>query len=130
LRLLHPGRIVLEQSAGKKANSKAAIKDAVRRKLRQSYPMFVAKMPNPPSLEEFLAKAEERLADIQPSSESAASAVKEFVFAEDRMVELAKLLGIPDGLAINSYRYLINGEGSPGSFTLVHAGGERSIRME
>ena len=105
-------------------------KDAVRKKLRQSYPALAAKMPNPPSLEEFLAAAERRLAERPSSGESASSAAQEFLFAEDRLVELAKILDIPSGPAIDSYRYLADGEGSPGLLTLVQAEGETSIRLE
>jgi hypothetical protein len=58
------------------------------------------------------------------------SATEEFAFAEDRLQELAKILGIPDGPAIDSYRYLVNGEGSPESLALVQAEGEAPIRLE
>lgn len=58
------------------------------------------------------------------------SGAEERVFAEDRLAELAKLLGIPDGPAVDSYRYLLKGEGSPGSLTLVDSEGEQSIRLE
>jgi hypothetical protein len=87
-------------------------------------------MPNPPSLEKFLAEAEKRLAGMPLPGASAPSTADEFVFAEERVVELAKLLGIPDGPAIDSYRYLVNGEGSPGSLTLVDADGERLVCLE
>jgi hypothetical protein len=101
----------------------------VRTKLRQAYPTFAAKMPNPPSLEEFLAEAERRMANLHTSDKGAPSA-KEFLLAEDQLAELAKILGIHDGLAIDSYRYLVNGEGSPGLLTLVLAEGENSIRLD
>jgi hypothetical protein len=89
-------------------------------------------MPNPPSLEEFMAQAEKRLASMpmRVPVESALPGAGEFAFAEDRLVELATILGIPDGPAVDSYRYLVNGEGSPGSLTLVDAEGERSIHLE
>lgn len=48
LRLLHPERIVLEQLPSKRTDLQAKMKDAVLKKLRQSYPAFAAKMPNPP----------------------------------------------------------------------------------
>lgn len=128
--LLHPEKVALEQPARKKADRIAGIRDAAREKLRQSYLTFAAKMPNAPSLEEFLAEAEKRLVNIQAPSESGASAADEFVFAEDRLVALAKLLCIPDGTAIDSYRYLVKGEGSPGTLTLVDAEGERPIRLD
>jgi hypothetical protein len=130
LRLLHPERIALEQPPSKKPDLQAKMKDAVLKKLRQSYPALAAKVPNPPSLEELIAQAEKRLAAVQVPDQSASSAVEEFVFAEDRLAELARLLGIPDGPAVDSYRYLVNGEGSPGSLTLVDSEGERSIRLE
>jgi hypothetical protein len=129
LRLLHPERDPPEPPA-RRPSDRDAIKDAVRKKLRQSYPALAAKMPNPPSLEEFLAQAERRWAARPSPDESAPSAAKEFLFAEDRLVELAKILEIPDGPAIDSYRYLANGEGSPGSLTLVQVEGEESTRLE
>ena len=122
-RLLHLER--------KKVALEATVKEAVRKKLRQSYPAIAAKMPNPPSLEEFLANAEKRMAARAPSSgESASATADEFLLAEDRAVKLAKLLGIPDGAAVDSYRYLVKGEGAPGSLTLVRAEGERSVSVE
>ncbi|MBV9561764.1 MAG: hypothetical protein JOY90_15150 [Bradyrhizobium sp.] len=127
-RLLHPEEVASEQPVRK--TDRAAVRDAVRKKLRQSYPALAAKMPNPPSLEEFLAQAETRWADMEGPNDEPRSAAKEFVFAEDRMVELAKLLGIPDGPVIDSYRYLVNGEGAPGTLTLVQAEGESSVRIE
>src|SRR5690349_10224754 len=48
LRLLHPERIGLEQPPSKKADRRAKMKDAVLKKLRQSYPALAAKMVNPP----------------------------------------------------------------------------------
>jgi hypothetical protein len=54
------------------------------------------------------------LPTVQVPGQSASSAAKEFFFAEDRLAELARLLGIPDGPAVDSYRYLVKGEGSPG----------------
>jgi hypothetical protein len=129
LRLLHPERIDHGQPSSKNSDLDAKIKDTLRKKLRQSYPAIAAKMPNPPSLEEFLAQAEKGLVDMQVPDE-AAPLVTEDVFAEDRLVELAKLLGIPDGPAADSYRYLVKGEGSPGLLTLLDAEGERSIRLE
>jgi len=128
--LLHPEKITQEQPPGKNSDLQAKMKDEVLEKLRQSYAAFAAKMPNPPSLEELLAQAEKRLAAVQVPDQGASSAVEEFVFAEDRLAELAKLLGIPDGPAVDSYRYLVKGEGSPGSLTLVDSEGERSIRLE
>lgn len=130
LRLLHPERIALEHPANQKADLEAKTKDALRKKLRQSYPTVVATMSSPPSLEEFLAEIEKQLARMQVPGESAPFAAKEFVFAEDRMAEFAKLLGIPGGPAVDSYRYLVNGEGSPGLLTLVLAEGEKSVRLE
>ena len=102
----------------------------MRKKLRQSYPALAAKMPNPPSLEEFLAEAERRWAERPPPVESAPPAAREFLFAEDRLAELAKTLDIPDGPVIDSYRYLARGEGAPGSLTLVQADGENPIHLE
>jgi hypothetical protein len=102
----------------------------VRKKLRQFYPTMAAKMPNPPSLEEFLAEAERRWAETPPPAESAPPAAGEFVFAEDRLAELAKVLDIPDGPVIDSYGYLARGEGAAGSLTLVQADGETSIRLD
>jgi len=123
MQVLHPEK--------KTVDVETAVKEAVRKKLRQSYPAIAAKMPNPPSLEEFLANAEKRMAARKPSSGvSPRFATDGFLLAEDRAVGLAKLLGIPDGPAIDSYRYLVEGEGSPGSLTLVHAGGERSVSVE
>jgi hypothetical protein len=130
LRVLHPERIALEQPASTKVDRETGIKDALRKKMRESYPTLAAKMPNPPSLEEFLAEAEKRLADMHIPGEGALAAAEVFVFAEDRLVEFARLLGIPDGPAIDSYSYLVEGEGSPGSFTFVDAEGERSIHLE
>jgi hypothetical protein len=126
LRLLHP-----ETHAPKPpANDRDVIKDAVRKKLRQSYPALAAKMPNPPRLEDFLAEAERRWAGRSAPAEATLSATEEFAFAEDRLQELAKILGIPDGPAIDSYRYLVNGEGSPESLALVQAEGEAPIGLE
>jgi hypothetical protein len=130
LRLLHPERIAPESPAGKKGDREAGMRDALRKKLRQSYPALAAKMPNPPSLEKFLAEAEKRLGSMPLPGGSAPSAADESAFAEDRVVELAKLLGIPDGPALDSYRYLVNGEGSPGSLALVEAERESSVRMD
>jgi hypothetical protein len=130
LRLLHPESVAPEQPPGKTPDREAKLKEAVLKKLRQAYPAIAAKMPNPPSLEEFIAQAETRFGALPVPGERASSAAEEFVFAEDRLVEFAKLLGIPDGPAVDSYRYLVNGEGSPGSFTLVDTEGERSIRLE
>lgn len=129
LRLLHPERIAPEPPAQKQSD-RDAVKDAVRKKLRQSYPALAAKMPNPPSLEAFLAEAERRWAERPPPDERAPPAAREFLFAEDRLAELAKLLDIPDGPVIDSYRYLARGEGAPGSLTLVQADGENAIRLE
>lgn len=129
LRLLHPERNAPQPPAERKID-RDAIKEAVRKKLRQSYPTLAAKMPNPPSLEEFLAAAERRLAERPSPDESASSAAQEFLFAEDRLVELAKILDIPSGPAIDSYRYLADGEGSPGLLTLVQAEGETSIHLK
>jgi hypothetical protein len=129
LRLLHPERHAPEPPI-QRMSDRDAIKDAVRKKLRQSYPTLAAKMPNPPSLEEFLAEAERRWAERPSPDESAPSAAKGFLFADDRLVELAKILDIPNGPAVDSYRYLANGEGWPGSLTLVQADGENSIRLE
>jgi hypothetical protein len=69
------------------------------------------------------------MANLHTSDKGAPSA-KEFLLAEDQLAELAKILGIHDGLAIDSYRYLVNGEGSPGLLTLVLAEGENSIRLD
>jgi hypothetical protein len=55
---------------------------------------------------------------------------EEFLFAEHRLMELAKILGIPDRPANDSYHYLVEGQGAPGSLTLVQAEGEESIRLE
>lgn len=128
LRLLHPERNAPAAQAPRKSDNDA-IKDAMRKKLRQSYPTLAAKMPNPPSLEEFLAEAERRMANRHAPDKGVPSAAKEFPFAEDQLAELAKALDIRDGLAIDSYRYLANGEGSPGSLILVLAEGEKSIRL-
>jgi hypothetical protein len=130
MRLLHPERTVLEQPPSKKTDRQAKMKDAVLRKLRQSYPALAAKMPNPPSLEELIAQAEKRFPTVQVPGQSASSAAEKFVFAEDRLAELASLLGIPDGPAVDSYRYLAKGEGSPGSLTLVDSEGEQPICLE
>jgi len=65
-----------------------------------------------------------------PPVESAPPAAREFLFAEDRLAELAKTLDIPDGPVIDSYRYLARGEGAPGSLTLVQADGENPIHLE
>jgi hypothetical protein len=132
LRLLHPERIALEQPPTKRPDLEARAKGAFLKKVRQSYPALAAKMPNPPSLEEFMAQASKRLASIPmrlPTGRALPGA-DEFAFAEDRLVELATILGIPDGPAIDSYRYLVNGEGSPGSLSLVDAEGVRSIHLE
>ncbi len=90
---------------------------------------MAATMPNPPSLEDLIARAEQRLADAPQPDGIPSSTPTDFVFAEDRTVALARLLGIPDGPAIDSYRYLANGGGSPGSLTLVHQEGETPIRL-
>jgi len=55
---------------------------------------------------------------------------EDFVFAEDRLAELAKILGIPERPAVDSYHYLVDGQGAPGSLTLVQAEGEESIRLD
>jgi hypothetical protein len=94
------------------------MKDAMLKRLRQSYPALAARMPNPPSLEELIAQAEKRLPTVQAPGQSASSAADEFVFAEDRLAELGRLFGIPDGPAVDSYRYLVKGEGSPEPLTL------------
>ena len=129
LRLLHQKKNAPEPPAPRKYD-RDAVKDAVRKKLRQSYPALAAKMPNPPSLEAFLAEAERRMANRHAPDEDTPSAAKEFVSAEDRLAELANILGIPDRPAIDSYRYFANGEGSPGLLTLIEAEGQTSIRLE
>jgi hypothetical protein len=129
LSLLHPEKSAPEPPAPTKSDPDA-MKDAVRKTLRLSYPAFAAKMPNPPSLEEFLAEAEKRWAERSAAAESAPPATEEFVFAEHRLAELAKILGIPSRPAIDSYCYLVDGEGSPGSLTLVRAEGEELIHLE
>jgi hypothetical protein len=128
LRLLHPER--MEQPPSNKTDLQGKMRDAVLRKLRQSYPALAAKMPNPPSLEQLIAQAEKRLPTVQVPGQSASSAAEEFVFAEDRLAELARLLGIPDGPAVDSYRYLAKGEGSSGSLILVDSEGEQPICLE
>jgi hypothetical protein len=103
---MHPERIALEQPPSEKTDRQAKMKEAVLRKLRQSYPALAAKMPNPPSLEQLIAQAEKRFPTVQVRGQSASSAAEKFVFAEDRLTELARLLGIPDGPVVDSYRYL------------------------
>ncbi|WP_316173870.1 hypothetical protein [Bradyrhizobium sp. SZCCHNRI1073] len=59
----------------------------------------------------------------------ASSAAKPFMFAEDRLSELAGLLGIPHANTLDSYRYLANGEGASGVLTLIGPDGETEIRL-
>src|SRR5262249_19491163 len=71
VRFLPPEKTALEERPSKKPDLQAKMKDAVLKKLRQSYPTLAAKMPNPPSLEELLAQAEKRFPAVEVSGQRA-----------------------------------------------------------
>jgi len=126
--LLHPARRPPGQSdAGQTEHD--AVLEGLRNKLIQSYPMIAAKTPNPPSLEQLLADVEKRMAARPAAAMPAPALANQFLFAEHRLEELAKLLGIPNGHALDSYHYLADGEGAPGALTLIGPDGETEIRL-
>ena len=106
-----------------------AMKDVLLKKLRDSYPMMKRQQPNLPSLKEMLAQAEKRIADLPPPSGGARFAAKSFVFAEDMAKELAGHLGIPEGQATDSFRYLAKGEVSTEALLLVDSDGVRPVNL-
>jgi hypothetical protein len=124
-RLLHR-----EDTPTGKLGKQSAMKEAVLKKLRADYPKMLAQKPDLPSLEEMLVQAERRFAD-QPVSRAGAEppSIKSFFLAENRADELAKYLGIAEGVAVNSYRYLKAGDGTIETLLLVEADGVRPVRL-
>jgi hypothetical protein len=128
-RLLHQKARDTGQSSAGTVGVPQAMKDALLKKLRDSYPMMKKQQPNLPSLEEMLAQAEKRFADLPPPLHPAKFAAKSFVFAEDMAKEFAGHLGIPQAQVADSYRYLANGEGLTEALLLVDSNGVRPISL-
>ncbi|WP_316181009.1 hypothetical protein [Bradyrhizobium sp. SZCCHNRI1009] len=128
-RLLHPERHSADQAQSSGQTEHEMILDAVRKKAIQAYPIIAAKMPNPPSLEQYLADIERRMATRPAATVPTPSPAKPFMFAEDRLTGPAELLGIPSGRALDSYHYLSGGEGTPGMLTLIGPDGETEISL-
>jgi hypothetical protein len=127
--LLHAKEPAPNQGRTAAAERSTAMKTQILDGLRRSYPMMKKQRPDLPNLEDMLAEAVKRFASL-PSMPDLAQSGKSFVFAEHMTQALAKHLGLSEGRAIDSYRYLENGEGAPGTLLLVDEDGAREIKIE
>jgi hypothetical protein len=128
-RLLHPTNSAAGKSAANAPGLPPEVKDNLLKKLRTIYPALAARQPNLPSLEQALAQAERHLGRLSSGGPGAPAAAGPHPLAEDIASELAGYLGIPEGRAVDSYRYLQRGEGTKGSLLHVDADGVRGVRI-
>ena len=109
--LLHEKIPTLKLPAEDMAAKRHKAKEILLKRLRDNYPKMVAHNPNLPSLEEMLAQAAKRFAEMPDTEPRARARANSFVFAEDMAKELGALLGISGGRMVGSYHYLRQGEG-------------------
>jgi hypothetical protein len=129
-RLLHPKSAAAIRPVANTPAYPPEMKDKLLRKLRMIYPALAARQPNLPSLEQALAQAEKHLAARSSRGVGAPLVSGSELSAEDIARNLASHLGIREGRAVDSYRYLQKGEGTRGSLLLVDANGVSAVQID